>query len=96
MMEHIEREALSEGSLEVRLEEVISSLEEIPSVVKLDAPQLRKVVLLIFGAEDIVENGRREDGSGANGTSDKLVVLASQDGRVESGHEVVRRQGRRA
>jgi hypothetical protein len=40
MVEHIEREALSEVSLEVRLEEVVSPLEEIPSMVKLDAPQL--------------------------------------------------------
>ena len=38
MLEYVEREALSEVSFEVRLEEVVSSLEEIPSVVKLDSP----------------------------------------------------------
>jgi len=98
MVEHVERETLSAVLIEVRLEEVISPLEEIPSMVKLDTPQLRKVVPRIFGAENIVEGGCREDGSGANGTSDDPVVLVSdevQDGRVESGHEVVRKQGRR-
>jgi hypothetical protein len=95
MVEYIERETLSEVSPEIQLEEVVSPLEEIPSMVKLDAPQLREVVFLIFGAEGIVENGCREDYSGANSTSDKLAVLASQDGRVESGHEMVREEGRK-
>lgn len=91
----MKREALSEILLEVRLEEVVSPLEEIPGMVKLDALQLRNAVLLVFGAEGIVENGCRENGSGANGPGDKLVALASQDGRVESGHKVVRKQGGR-
>jgi hypothetical protein len=50
-----------------------------------------------FGAESIVENCYHEDNNGANGTGDALVILASdetQDGRVESRHEVVRKQGR--
>ena len=79
MVEHIEREAPSEVSLEVGLEEVVSSLEEIPSMVKLDSSQLRKVVLPISGVESIVENSCHEDGGCANGTSDKLVVLASDE-----------------
>ena len=96
MVEHIERETLSGVLLEIRMEEVVPPLEEIPSMVKLDAPQLRKFVLLISGAEGIVESSCREDRNSANGTGDKLVILASdeiQDGRVESGHEVVRGGG---
>jgi hypothetical protein len=96
MVEDVERETLSGVSREVRLEEIVSPLEEIPSMVKLDTPQPRKGVLFIFGAEKIVESGCREDCSGANGTGNKLVFLASdeiQDGRVESGHEVVRVEG---
>ena len=94
MMEHIERETLSEVPLEVQLEEVVSALEEIPSMVELNARQLRKLVLLISRAERIVEGGRREDGTGANDTGDELVVLAGgevQEGGVESRqwHEVV-------
>jgi len=54
MVEHIEREVLAEVSTEIRMEEVESPLEEIPSVVKLDAPQLGEVVLSIFGAKCIV------------------------------------------
>ena len=79
MVECIERETLYEISLKVRLEEIVPPLEEIPSVVKMDALQLRKVVILIFGAENIVESSCRKDGSGANGTSDKLVALAGDE-----------------
>ena len=89
MMEYFEREALSEVSFEVRLEEIVSSLEEIPSVVKLDTPQLGKLVLLVLGAESIVDGGCREDCDRANGSNDELAVLADdgiQDGGVESGH----------
>jgi hypothetical protein len=53
-------------------------------------------VFRIFGAESIVENGYHEDNSGTNCTSNALAILASdetQDGRVESGHEVVREGG---
>ena len=99
MVEDVERETLSAVLIEVRLEEIISPLEEIPSMVKLDTPQLRKVVPRILGAENIVEGGCREDGSCANGTSDEPVVLVSdevQDGRVESGHEVARKQDRKS
>jgi len=89
MVEHAEREALSEVLLEIRLEEVVSPLKEIPSMVKPNAPQLGESVLLIIGAESIVDSGCREDGSRADGASDELVVLANdgiQDGRAESGH----------
>ena len=95
MVEHIERETLSEVSLEVRLEEVVSPLEEIPSMEKLDALQLRKVVVLIFGAESIVENGYRKDGSRAKGEPVVLSRDEIQDGRAESGHGVVGKQERR-
>jgi len=49
-------------------------------------------VLLIFGAEHVVGSGRRKDRSRPYGTGDEPVVLAgdgTQDGRVESGHELV-------
>ena len=93
MVEHIERETHSEVSLEVRLEEVVSPLEEIPSMIKLDAAQLRKLVRLIFGAESIVGSSCHEDGSRASGTGDELIVLTddrTQNSRVESGHEMAR------
>ena len=48
VMEDVEGEALPEVSLEVRLEEVVPPLEEIPSVVKLDALELGEVVVVIF------------------------------------------------
>ena len=66
----------------------MSALEEIPSMVELDARQLWEVVFLIPGAERIVEGGCHEDGTSANSTGGELVVLASdeiQEGRVESG-----------
>ena len=50
MVEHVEGEVLPVVSHEVRLEEVMRPLEEIPSVIQLNAPQLGEVVLLIFGA----------------------------------------------
>ena len=98
MVEYIERETLSEVSLEIRLEEVVPSLEEIPSVVKLDAAQLRKLVRLIFGAENIVDSGCHKNGSRAKGTGDELIVFVGdkiQNGKIESGHGVVRDGERR-
>ena len=89
VVEHVERKALSEVLLEIRLQEVVSPSEEIPSVEKLDSPQLGEFVLLFLGAESIVDNGCREDGSRADGAGDELVVLADdgiQDCRVESGN----------
>ena len=58
-------------------------LEEIPSMIELDARQLREIVFLIPGAERRVEGGCHEDDTGS-----ELVLLASdeiQEGRVESG-----------
>ena len=46
-------------------------------MVKLNALQLREVVLLISGSESIVKNGCREDGSHASGTVEEPVVLPS-------------------
>ena len=91
MVEHIERETLSEISLEARLEKVVPPFEEIPGMVKLDALQLGEFVFLILGAERVVDSCCREDGSRANGTGDELSVLTDdgiEDGGVESGHEV--------
>ena len=79
VVEDVEGETLSGVPIEVRPEEVVSPLEEIPSMVKLDTPQLRKVVLLIFGAENIVESDCCENGSGADGTGDELVALAGDE-----------------
>ena len=74
MMEHAEREALSGVSLEVRLEEVVSLLEEIPSMVKLNPLQLGESRLLILGVETIIGSGRREDCRHGHKTSGELVV----------------------
>ena len=98
MVENIERETFPRVSIEVRVDEVVSLLEKIPSMIKLDAPQPRKVVVLIFGAESIVENGCHKDDDCANGTGSEPVVLSCdeiQDCRVESGHEAVGKQGGR-
>jgi len=94
MMEHVEREALSEVLLEIRLDEVVPPMEEIPSVVKLDSPQLGELLLLIFGTESVVDSSCHEDGSRSDGAGDELVVLADagiQDGGVESRHGWVRK-----
>jgi len=88
MVEDVEREALPEVLLEVRLEEVVPALKEIPSMVQLETPQLGEFVSFILGAESVIDSGCREDGSRTDGTSDELVILAGgiQDGRVKSGH----------
>ena len=79
MVENVERETLPGVPIKVPPKEVVPPLEEIPSMVKLDTPQLRKAVLLILGAESIVEDDCRENDSDANGTSDELVALASDE-----------------
>ena len=79
MVKNIEREILSGVPIKVRPEEVVSPLEETPSMVKLDTRQLRKAMLLIFRVENIVESDCCENGSGADGTSDELVALASDE-----------------
>ena len=81
MVEDVEREAFSGVFLKVRLEEVVSPSEEIPSMVKLDAPQLGEFALLILGAERTVESCYHEDGSRTNDTDDELVVLGA-GGRI--------------
>ena len=91
MVEDVEAEALPEISLEVRLEEVVSPLEEIPSVVKLDASQLGEAVVVIPGPERVVYSSCCDDGSRADRTSDESVLATgggSQESRFESGHEV--------
>ena len=72
------------------MKEVVSPLEEIPTVVELDAPQPGELVPLIFGAERMVDSRCREDHSRANKSSDEAVVLPNdgiQDGRAKSGHK---------
>ena len=76
MVEHVKGETLSEVPLEVRLHEVVSPVEEIPSVIKLDASQLREVVTLIFVTELVVDSICCKSGSHASSTSDELLVLA--------------------
>ena len=93
VVEYIERKTLSEVPFEVGLEEIVSRLIEVPSVIKLNAPQPGKLVRLFFRAEKIVGGGCREDDSRANRASDELVVLAGdgiQNGGAEEGHGVVR------
>jgi hypothetical protein len=66
-------------------------LEEIPSVVQLDARQLGKIVRLILGAERIVDGGRREEGGHGKCGSNESVVFASdkmKDSGIESRHGV--------
>ena len=71
MVEHVEGKALSEVLLEIRVEEVVPPLEEIPSVVKLDSPQPGEALLFILGAERIVGSCCREDCNSAHGTCDE-------------------------
>ena len=95
MVEHVEREALSEVFLQVRPKEVVSLSEEIPSVVKLDSLQLGEAVLLILRSESIVGGGCRKDDGRNDGTSKKLVVLAGGGGRgrrTRNGHEASREE----
>ena len=95
MVEYVERKAPSEGPFEIRFEEGVSPLVEIPSMIKLNAWQLGKLVRVFSGAESIVGGGCHEDDKRANCASDKSVVLASdriQDGGVGEGHGAVRKE----
>ena len=97
MVEHVEREALSGVSLQVRPKEVVSPSEEIPGVVKLDSLQLGETILLILRSESIVSGGCCKDDDRNDGTSKKLVVLAVGGGRgrrTGNGHGVARREER--
>ena len=73
-------------------------MDQIPSVVELDAWQLGESVLLILGAKGIVDGGRGEESSHTKGGGDDLVVFADDgmgDGRVESVHEAGGKEDRR-
>ena len=72
MVEYVEREAHSRVTIEVRPEEVVPSLKEIPSMVQLEAPQLREFVVLIFGDECRIYGDRHNDGGYTNGTNDRI------------------------
>lgn len=66
-------------------------MEEIPGMVKLDAPQLGELVLPILGTENAVDCGCRKDSGGANSDSNELAVLVSdvvENVGDESGHGV--------
>ena len=76
VVEHVEREA-SQFSFEIGLEEVVPTLEEIPSVIQLNALQLWELVLLVLGAESVVGGCRGDDCGHADGTSDELDVFNS-------------------
>ena len=92
MVEYIERKTLSEGSFEIGLEEVVTPLVELPSMIKLNPSQLGKLVRIFSGAESIV-GGSCRDEKRTNRPSDELVVLAGdgiQDGGVEEGHGTMR------
>ena len=95
MVEYVERKTLSEVPFEVGLEKIVSRSIEIPSMIKLDTPQLWKLVRLFFRAENVVGGGCREDDSNANRASDELAILSGdeiQDGGVEGGHGAVRKE----
>ena len=68
----------------------MSSLEEIPSMVKLDALQLMGVILPVFGADGVVDGGCRKEGSHGGGSGEPAVLAAEgiRDGRDENRHEV--------
>ena len=70
MTKDTEREAFSGVSSEIRMEEVVSPSEEIPSMVKLDAPQPGELPSPILGAEIIVGSSYCEDDSRANDTDE--------------------------
>ena len=94
VVEYIERKAFSEGPFEIGLEEVVSPSIEIPSMIKLNAPQLGNPVRVFSGTESIVGGSCRDD-KRTNPPSDELVVFAGdgiQDGRVEEIHWVVSRR----
>ena len=95
MVEYVERKTLSEGPFEIRFEEVVSPLVEIPSMIKLNAPQLGKLVRIFSGDERIVGGGCREDDKRGNCTSNELAALADdgiRDGEVEEGHGEMREE----
>ena len=96
VVEDIERKAFSEGPFEIGLEEVVSPLVEIPSMIKLNAPQLGKVLRISLGAESKVGGGCCEDNKRAKYTSEEVDALAGdgiQDGGAGEGHGVVRKEG---
>ena len=93
---HVESKALSQVPFQVGLKEVVSSLEEVPSMVKLDALQILEFVLLNFRGESVVHGSCREDSSRANDDGNELVVLAHdgmEDGSAQGRHEVDRSEG---
>ena len=86
MLEYFEGETLPGVPPVAGHHEVVSTLEEIPSMVGLEATQGREFVLAVLGAESIVGGGCRKESSDAKGTSDELVFLGG-DRVEESGVE---------
>ena len=94
MVEYIERKTLSEGPFEIGSEEVVSPLVEIPSMIKLNAWQLGKLVRVFSGAESVVGGGCGDD-ERTNRANNELVVPAGdgiQDAGAEEGHGAIRKE----
>lgn len=95
MVEDVEREA-PRVSFDIRLEEVVPSLKELPSMVQLNAWKLGELVLFVFGDESIVDSACHKDRGQANRTSHELVVFAGngmEDREIETRHGVGSEEG---
>lgn len=89
VVEDFKREA-PRVSLDIRLEEVVPPLKEIPSMIQLDTWQLGESVVSVFEVESVVDSTCRKDCGKANSTSNELVFFARdrmQDGGIESRHK---------
>ena len=75
VVEHVERKT-PRVLLEVRQEEIVPLVKEVPSMVQLNPPQLGKPVSIALGPEGKIDKGRRKDSSHANCTGKELAVFA--------------------
>ena len=75
VVEHVERKT-PRVSLEVRQEEIVALVEELPSMVQLNSPQLGKPISIALGPEGKIDNGCRKDSSHANCAGKELAVFA--------------------
>ena len=66
-MEHVGREA-PQFPFSVKTDEVVTTLEEVPSMVELDAPEFWELVFLFPRSESLVDGGRRKNRSHGNST----------------------------
>lgn len=87
--EDLEVEALARVLSVAGHEEVITALEEVPSMVGLEARKPGELALLTLGTEGIDDGGRGEDGGHTSDAGIELVVLADdgvEEGGVEGRH----------